>query len=66
MKYRIIPTHIEDIKIGDTIECRDGKIRTVGKGNLHYDLNGMGTLLFGDCYNCGYIPVKKLDIYTFR
>lgn len=63
MKYRIIPTHILQISIGDTIKCRDGVIRTVCKNNMHY-LQGIGITIFGDSYNLGYIPVDKVIIFN--
>ena len=61
MQYKIIEVNISQIRPGDTIMCRDGKIRTVCKGNIHYD-KFMGRSLFGDTYNLGTILVKKLLI----
>lgn len=65
LKYKIIPTHISQISIGDTIKCRDGVIRTVCKSNIHY-LQGIGTTIFGYCYNLGGIPVDKVVIFNAR
>lgn len=62
LKYKIAPTHILQISVGDTIKCRDGVIRTVCKSNIHY-LQGIGTTIFGDSYNLGSIPVDKVAIY---
>lgn len=59
MTYKIEPTHISQISVGDTIKCRDGVIRTVCKSNIHY-LQGIGTTIFGDSYNLGTIPVDKV------
>ena len=50
--------HISEIKAGDTIVCRDGKIRTVCQNNIKKSF--IGTTLFGDSYNCGYILVEKV------
>lgn len=55
-----IKLHISQVKIGDTIVCRDDKIRTVGKNDLKEGF--CGHTLFGDSYNCGLIQVKKLKI----
>lgn len=65
MRYKIIPTHISQINIGDTIKCRDGVIRTVSRDSIHQD-KLMGVTIFGDCYNIGYIPVEKLEIFHSR
>lgn len=65
MKYRIIEVHISQIKSGDTILHRDGKIRTVCENNIKSD-RFMKRSLFGDSYNLGYVPVKKLLISDGR
>lgn len=65
MKYKIIPTHISQISIGDTIKCRDGVIRTICKSNIHYSQD-YGTTIFGDSYNLGHIPVDKVVIFQAR
>lgn len=59
LKYKVVPTHISQISIGDTIKCRDGVIRTICKSNIHY-LQGIGTTIFGDSYRLGTIPVRKV------
>lgn len=65
LKYKIMPTHISQINVCDTIKCRDGVIRTVCKSNIHY-LQGIGTTIFGDSYNLGSIPVDKVVIFQSR
>jgi len=44
--FKIIPTHITDIKIGDTV-MHEEILMTVGKNNIKY-CSFMGTSLFGD------------------
>lgn len=51
--------HISTIVNGDTIICRDGIIRTVGRNNIKRD-SFMGVTLFGDSYNLGTILVDKI------
>lgn len=51
--------HISTIVNGDTIICRDGLIRTVGRNNIKRD-SFMGLTLFGDSYNLGTILVDKI------
>lgn len=65
MKYDIVETHIDNVLVGDTILCKDDKIRTVGKSDIKYD-KLMGRTLFGDSYRLGYTPVKKLNIFHAR
>lgn len=65
MKYEIKPTHISEIKVGNTIKCRDGVIRTICPKNIHHD-RLMGTTIFGDSYNLGYIPVDKVIIFNAK
>lgn len=62
MKYKIKPTHITQISVGDTIKCRDGVIRTICKSDIHYS-QGIGITIFGDSYNLGNIHVDKVIIY---
>lgn len=60
MKYEIKPTHISQIKQGDTI-MMDGEMHTVGNNNIK---NGfMGITLFGDSYKLGRELVQKVVIY---
>lgn len=65
LKYKITPTHVSQISVGDTIKCRDGVIRTVCKSNIHY-LQNIGTTIFGDSYNLGSILVDKVIIFQGR
>lgn len=48
----------EDIKIGDTILCKDGNLRTVCVNNISYGF--MGLCLFGDSYRLGQERVNKV------
>ena len=50
--------HITEISIGDTIVCRDGNLRTVGKGNIK--IGSMRRTIFGDSYNLGTLLVTKV------
>jgi uncharacterized radical SAM superfamily Fe-S cluster-containing enzyme len=60
MKYEIKPTHISDIKQGDTVMI-NGEMRTVGNNNIK---NGfMGVTLFGDSYRLGREHVQKVVIF---
>lgn len=54
-----VKVHISEIRQGDTILHIDGNIRTVCPNNIKKD-NFMGISLFGDTYQLGTIPVKKL------
>lgn len=62
---KITNTHISLIRIGDTILCRDGKIRTVCGHNIKRD-SFDGITIFGDPYNLGYIPVQVVDPKTIQ
>lgn len=58
MSYDIQLTNKDNIKIGDTILCNDGKLRTVCRNNR---TNGfMGLCLFGDSYRLGHEKVKRV------
>ena len=59
-KYKIEEVHISNIKQGDTIICSDGVVRTVSKKFIKRGF--MGITLYGDSYNLGTIPIKKLII----
>lgn len=65
LKFRIVPTNVSEIHIGDIIKCRDGVIRTVGRNNMRH-LQGIGTTIFGDSYNLGNIPVDRVVIFQAR
>jgi hypothetical protein len=58
MSYDIQLTNKEDIKIGDTILCDDGKIRTVCRNNVTHGFTGL--CLFGNPYRLGLEKVKKV------
>ena len=59
-KHKIVEVHISTIKQGDTVICSDGNIRTVSNKFIK---NGfMGITLYGDSYNLGTIPIKKIII----
>lgn len=59
VKRIIKEVHISTISIGDSILCPDGKERTVSKGNIKRS-EFMGISIFGDTYNLGTKPVKKV------
>nr|WP_024835442.1 hypothetical protein [Clostridium sp. 12(A)] len=58
MSYDIQLTDKEDIRIGDTILCNDGNIRTVCRNNITRGFTGL--CIFGDPYRLGYEKVKKV------
>lgn len=60
MNYTIKEVHISTIKHGDVI-LHNGDIKTVSRYFMKLD-KFMGLTLYGDCYNFGYKPVKKLII----
>ena len=51
--------HISQISSGDTIE-HEGQLRTVTSTNIK-NCSFMGVSLFGDSYNSGRKPVKKVS-----
>lgn len=59
MNYIITPTHIGQIRAGDTIEI-DGALYTVGRNDIKHD-GFMGTTLRGDSYRLGTVPVRKVE-----
>lgn len=58
--YEIANVHKDTIKVGDTILCSDGLMRTVCRNNITSGF--CGVCLFGDSYQLGQIPVKKVII----
>lgn len=54
----MIPTHIDLIKPGDTVQ-HQGRVVTVCGTDLKRD-PFMGTTLFGDSYRCGHLPVQRV------
>lgn len=63
MNYVIVETHISEIRAGDTV-MHHGEIKTVGNNNMRRGF--MGRTLFGDSYQLGTEPVKKLRIISPR
>ena len=61
MEYTIKPTHISDIKAGDTI-LHNGEVKTVSGNNIKCS-SFIGKTLFGDSYNLGY---KQVEMVTFK
>lgn len=58
--YEIRNVHKDDIKVGDTILCLDGIMRTVSRNDI---TNGFcGTCILGESYRLGSLPVKKVII----
>lgn len=64
VRYHIKPTHINDIRVGDTIEI-DGDLRTVSPGSLKKG-GFCGTTLWGDSYRLGRALVNLAVIETPR
>lgn len=58
--YEIRNVHKDTIRVGDTILCEDGLMRTVCRNNITSGF--CGVCLFGDSYQLGQIPVKKVII----
>lgn len=61
MEYTIKPTHISEVKAGDTI-LHNGEVKTVSGNNIK-DNPFIGKTLFGDSYNLGY---KQVQMVNFR
>ena len=61
MKTEIIPTHIKQIKIGDTVMV-NGQMKTASRTSFGGD-DFMGLTLFGDSYRLGRKLVDKVIIY---
>lgn len=55
-------THIDNIKVGDTVK-HNGNIITVSGNNIEYN-TFMGTTIFGDSYKLGTKPVEKITFIT--
>lgn len=62
IKYTIVPTHITDIRPGDTIELETGVLATVCRKDIRYSKD-RDCSLFGDSYRLGTKPVKKAVIF---
>lgn len=61
MEYTIKPTHISEVKTGDTI-LHNGEVKTVSGNNIKCN-PFIGKTLFGDSYNLGY---KQVQMVNFR
>jgi hypothetical protein len=61
MKHEIIERHVSPIVHGDVIMV-DDKMKTVSNTDIKSS-PFMGISIFGDNYNLGYKPVKKVVIY---
>lgn len=64
LQYTIVPTHIDQIRVGDTVEI-DGVLKTVCRGNLKFG-GFHGTTLWGDSFKSGYELVRKAVIFHAR
>lgn len=58
--YNIIPTHIRNIKIGDTI-IYNNILTTISRSNLSY-CSFMGATIYGDSFKLGTILVQKVEL----
>ena len=61
IRYILAPTHISQIKAGDTILVR-GNLRTVCKHDIKHD-GFVGLTVWGDSYKGGLELVPKADIF---
>lgn len=57
IRYEVVPTPVEQILPGDTVEV-DGVLRSVCKNDLKRGF--MGVTLFGDSYKAGTVPVSRV------
>ena len=53
--------HKDMVRVGDTILCKDNKVRTIGVNNIKYS-EFMGRTLWGDSYKLGYELVKLVNL----
>lgn len=60
LMYEIRNVHKDTIKVGDTILCSDGIMRTISRNNITSGF--CGTCIFGDSYRLGQKPVTKVII----
>lgn len=61
MGYQIINKHISEISAGDTVE-HNGQLMTVCASDIKSNPL-LGTLLFGDSYRIGTVPVRKVKFH---
>ena len=59
MNYVVIPTHIDLIQPGDTVEI-DGQLKTVSRDVIRWGF--MGKTLWGDSYRLGTQLVRRAAI----
>ena len=62
MSHKIIPCHINDLRIGDTV-VHNGQMITVSKSNLKRG-GFCGTTLAGDSYKAGSQQVQRVEFVT--
>jgi hypothetical protein len=62
MSHKIIPCHINDLRIGDTV-LHNGQMITVSKSNLKRG-GFCGTTLAGDSYRGGSQQVQRVEFIT--
>lgn len=62
MNYPIVPVHISQIRVGDTVQV-EGLLKTVGRSNLKFG-GFCGTTLWGDSYRSGTLLVPRAVIDT--
>lgn len=63
MASKIVLTHKNDVKVGDTI-VHHGALRTMGKESFTND-QFMGRLILGDSYRLGYEMVRVVEKVKF-
>lgn len=63
MANKIVLTHKNDVKVGDTI-IHHGSLRTMGKESFTND-QFMGRLILGDSYRLGYEMVHVVEKVKF-
>ena len=64
--FIVKPTHVSDVRAGDTVLTESGVLRTVHRSDLKKD-KFMGHSLWGDTYRCGTRPVPvAIDIKDDR
>lgn len=63
--YKTEQVHKNNIQVGDTIVCSDGKIRTVCKNDIKKD-ELFGVLIFGDSYKLGYQKISRVLFPVFQ
>ncbi len=62
--YKIENVHITTLRVGDTILCKDGFMRTLGNPNITPD-SFIGAAIWGDSYTSGRELVKRVVFKRF-